>query len=82
MQFGEGNFLRAFTDWIIQKMNDNGSYDGHVVVVQPMPFGRCDNLAEQDGLYTLYLQGLQNYLRIRVRFRDKAPDESHRHFSL
>ena len=58
MQFGEGNFLRAFVDWIIQKMNDSKQYDGHVVVVQPLAFGRVKELEEQDGLYTLYLQGL------------------------
>ena len=60
MQFGEGNFLRAFVDWIIQKMNDSGKYDGHVVVVQPLNFGRVKELEQQDGLYTLYLQGLNN----------------------
>ena len=60
MQFGEGNFLRAFTDWIIQKMNDSGKYEGHVVVVQPLNFGRIKELQEQDGLFTLYLQGLNN----------------------
>lgn len=58
MQFGEGNFLRAFVDWIIQKMNDKGVYDGHVVVVQPMPMGRVADIEKQDGLYTLYLQGI------------------------
>lgn len=66
MQFGEGNFLRAFTDWIIQKMNDNGTYDGHVVVVQPMPFGRVAELEKQDGLYTLYLQGIDDGKAIRT----------------
>ena len=60
MQFGEGNFLRAFTDWIIQKMNDSGKYEGHVVVVQPLSFGRVKELEEQDGLFALYLQGLNN----------------------
>ena len=58
MQFGEGNFLRAFVDWLIQKMNDSGQYEGHVVVVQPLPFGRVKELKEQDGLYTLILQGI------------------------
>lgn len=58
MQFGEGNFLRAFIDWMIQKMNDSGLYDGHVVVVQPLPFGRVKELEKQDGLYTLILQGI------------------------
>jgi len=58
MQFGEGNFLRAFVDWLIQKMNDSGKYTGHVVVVQPLPQGRVADLAKQDGLYTLILQGI------------------------
>lgn len=66
MQFGEGNFLRAFVDWIIQKMNDKGVYDGHVVVVQPMPFGRVKELEKQDGLYTLYLQGMEDGKRVRT----------------
>lgn len=58
MQFGEGNFLRAFVDWMIQKMNDSGEYDGHVVVVQPLENGRIKELQDQDGLYTLILQGI------------------------
>ena len=41
-------------------MNDSGKYQGHVVVVQPLEFGRVKELADQDGLYTLYLQGLNN----------------------
>ena len=65
MQFGEGNFLRAFTDWMIQKMNDSGNYDGHVVVVQPLDFGRVDDLAKQDGLYTLFLQGIKDGKKVR-----------------
>ena len=60
LQFGEGNFLRAFVEWIIQGMNDAGVFNGNVAVVQPMPFGRIKELGEQDGLYTLYLEGLQN----------------------
>lgn len=66
MQFGEGNFLRAFVDWIIQKMNDVGKYDGHVVVVQPLEFGRVADLQKQDGLYTLYLQGIENGNKVRT----------------
>ena len=60
MQFGEGNFLRAFVDWMIKRMNDEGVYDGHVVVVQPLPVGRIKDLAKQDGLYTLYLEGIKD----------------------
>jgi len=66
MQFGEGNFLRAFIDWIINSTNKNTNFDAGVVVVQPMPFGRVKELNEADGLYTLYLQGLQNGKAERV----------------
>lgn len=58
MQFGEGNFLRAFVDWIIQDLNDKGAIEAGVAVVQPMPFGRVKELKEQDGLYTLRLEGI------------------------
>ncbi len=60
MQFGEGNFLRAFIDWIVDSMNKKANFNAGVVVVQPMPFGRVKELSEADGLYTLYLQGINN----------------------
>lgn len=60
LQFGEGNFLRAFVDWIIQQMNNTGVFEGSVAVVQPVNMGRIEAMKEQDGLYTLFLQGLQN----------------------
>ena len=60
LQFGEGNFLRAFVDWQIDKMNKDADFNGSVVVVQPIEKGLVDKLNEQDGLYTLYLQGINN----------------------
>ena len=60
MQFGEGNFLRAFVDWIIQTMNEENNFDANVVVVQPLPQGRVSDLESQDGLYTLLLEGVLN----------------------
>lgn len=36
IQFGEGNFLRAFVDWIIYNMNQKTDFNGSVVVVQPI----------------------------------------------
>ena len=58
LQFGEGNFLRAFVDWQIDEMNKKAGFNGSVVVLQPIEFGLVDKLNEQDGLYTLYLQGI------------------------
>ncbi|MBD5631992.1 MAG: tagaturonate reductase [Clostridia bacterium] len=65
MQFGEGNFLRAFVEWIIQDLNDNGAIEANVAVVQPMPFGRVKELADQDGLYTLRLEGIDGGKKVK-----------------
>ena len=58
IQFGEGNFLRAFIEWIIWKTNQKTDLDAGVVVVQPIDKGMVEWLNEQDGLYHLNLQGL------------------------
>ena len=58
IQFGEGNFLRAFIDWIIWKTNQKTDFDASVVIVQPIDRGLVDVLNEQDGLYHLNLQGI------------------------
>lgn len=60
IQFGEGNFLRAFVDWQIDKMNKEADFNGSVAVVQPLEGGLIHMINEQDCLYTLYLQGIQN----------------------
>ena len=58
IQFGEGNFLRAFVDWMVHNMNQKADFNSSVVVVQPLPNGMIDMLNEQDGLYHVNLQGL------------------------
>lgn len=60
VQFGEGNFLRGFANWMIHKMNVETKFNSGVVVVQPIEEGVVDLLNEQDGLYTVYLNGLKN----------------------
>ena len=65
MQFGEGNFLRAFIEWILQDLNDKGAIEANVAVVQPMPFGRVKELADQDGLYTLRLEGIDGGKKVK-----------------
>ena len=59
IQFGEGGFLRGFVDWMIQKLNDNGSFDGNVVVVQPIQQGMCDMLEKQNCIYTHVIRGVE-----------------------
>lgn len=64
IQFGEGNFLRAFADWMIHEMNKNTSFNAGVVVIQPIEQGLVQTLNDQDGLYTLYLNGIKNGLAV------------------
>ncbi len=59
IQFGEGGFLRGFVDWMIQKLNDSGKYNGNIVVVQPIENGMCDMLSAQDCNYTHVIRGVE-----------------------
>ncbi|WP_455382848.1 tagaturonate reductase [Salinispira pacifica] len=58
LQFGEGNFLRAFVDWMVQKANDAGAMNAEVIMVQPLAEGRCDALSAGGGRYNVVLRGL------------------------
>ena len=57
LQFGEGNFLRAFADYLVDVMNEQGLFDGSVVICQPIRNGLCEIINEQNGIYTLILRG-------------------------
>ena len=59
IQFGEGGFLRGFVDWMLQKLNESGKWEGSVVVVQPIEQGMCDLLSAQDCVYTHVMRGLE-----------------------
>ena len=59
VQFGEGNFLRAFVDYTIQKLNKSADFNAGIAVVQPIDKGMIKMLNDQDGLYTLFLKGIQ-----------------------
>ncbi len=57
MQFGEGNFLRAFADYWFDVANEKAGFNGKCVLVQPIAAGLTGLMNEQEGLYTLYLRG-------------------------
>ncbi|HSQ47968.1 MAG TPA: tagaturonate reductase [Lutibacter sp.] len=59
VQFGEGNFLRAFVDYAIQKLNKEVDFNAGVAVVQPIDKGMIQMLNDQDGLYTLFMKGVK-----------------------
>lgn len=72
LQFGEGNFLRAFVDYFFDVLNEKKGFNGKVVLVQPRAKrpGRTDHaqvINEQDGLYTLYLRGFENGKKVNDR---------------
>ncbi len=60
IQFGEGNFLRGFVDWIINDMNEKTGFNGSVVIVQPRERNHIEALRSQDCLYHVNLLGLKN----------------------
>lgn len=61
IQFGEGNFLRAFVDWMFDRLNRRGLFNGRIVILQPRESSRqVDVINRQDGLYTLILRGIED----------------------
>lgn len=58
IQFGEGNFLRAFVDWQIDLLNEHTDLNAGVVIVRPIQSDFPPSLSTQDGLYTTIIRGL------------------------
>lgn len=63
LQFGEGNFLRAFVDWMIDKANREGIYQGSIVLCQPLgnpgTSSKKEQINSQNGIYTLVMRGME-----------------------
>ena len=64
LQFGEGNFLRAFVDDFIDIANEKAGFNGKVVLVQPIAQGLTELINKQEGLYTLYLRGSEKGVKV------------------
>lgn len=72
LQFGEGNFMRAFVDYFIDRMNEEADFCSKVVLVQPIApvpggFDLKEAINEQNGLYTLYLRGFENGKKVNQK---------------
>lgn len=65
VQFGEGNFLRAFVDYAFQVLNKEVEFNAGVAVVQPLDGGMVSMLNDQDGLYTLFMNGVKKEEKIQ-----------------
>ncbi|WP_100610719.1 tagaturonate reductase [Confluentibacter lentus] len=59
VQFGEGNFLRAFVGYAFQELNKVTDFNAGIAVVQPIDKGLVTMLNDQDGLYTLFMKGVK-----------------------
>jgi tagaturonate reductase len=58
IQFGSGNFLRGFADWMINELNKRGLFNGRVIIVKMLPSASRGAINRQDGLYTLLTRGM------------------------
>jgi tagaturonate reductase len=67
LQFGEGNFLRAFVDYFFDISNEKAGFDGKIALVQPISQGLTKLINEQEGLYTLYLRGSENGEKVDLK---------------
>lgn len=69
IQFGEGNFLRAFVDYMFDEINAKGLFEGGITLVQPIPGGDFlrNILNEQEGLYTLIARGRENGEKVAAK---------------
>ncbi|NLC52618.1 MAG: tagaturonate reductase [Firmicutes bacterium] len=60
LQIGEGNFLRAFADWMIDRTNSAGYFNGSVVICQPIEVGMAEQINAQNCIYTVLMRGIEN----------------------
>ena len=67
IQFGEGNFMRAFVDYCIQLLNEETDFVGKVNVVQPIEKGMIADLKNQNGKYHLFQEGVIQGAQLRSR---------------
>ena len=67
VQFGEGNFLRAFVEYAFQTLNKEVGFNAGIAVVQPIDKGMVSMLNDQDGLYTLFTKGLENGVAVEKK---------------
>lgn len=67
IQFGEGNFMRAFIEWQLQQMNKQGLFNGSAVLVKPRNQGMGPRLDQQDYLYTVLINGIMQQQLVNDR---------------
>jgi tagaturonate reductase len=61
LQYGEGNFLRGFVDYMIDAANEKHIFNGNVQIVKAIPQGSLEALKAQDCVYTVLLRGKRDH---------------------
>ena len=75
LQFGEGNFLRGFVDYMIDVANEKGVFDGSVAIVKPIAYGNLNMFHEQENQYTVVLRGKEDGAeKVETRFITSIAD--------
>ncbi len=59
LQFGTGVLLRGLPDYYINKANNEGIFNGRIIVVKSTGNGSINEFAEQDNLYTHCIKGIE-----------------------
>ncbi|ALJ00083.1 tagaturonate reductase [Rufibacter tibetensis] len=77
IQFGEGNFLRGFVDWMIDLLNEKTDFNGNVEIIQPLDKGIYQLLNQQDGLYHVVLEGIQEGQTVQEKRLITCVNNSH-----
>ena len=75
IQFGEGNFMRAFVDYCIQLLNEETDFVGKVNIVQPIEKGMIADLKKQNGQYHVFPEGVIEGKQLRSRHLIRCIDK-------
>ena len=62
IQYGEGNFLRAFADYFFQIINDRTDFNGSIEIIKPRAGKVNESFVKQDSMYTVKLRGSKTVL--------------------
>jgi tagaturonate reductase len=65
LQFGTGVLLRGLPDFLINKANNEGKFNGRIVIVKSTSGGGdADTYNKQDGLYTVCVRGIDDNKKV------------------
>ena len=67
LQFGTGNFLRGFADWMVQEMNQKVGLNAGVSVVQSV--SNSNTLENQEGVFTVFVKGIRKEEFVSQQFK-------------